>query len=88
MSQLTQANYITLAERFNKMSFLQKLITIKNNTELMYIETDGYNVRLRFFDDEVMKRGDDLLFYFPQFLEYSHLKDIFSLGNINVKELR
>jgi hypothetical protein len=88
MSQLTQANYITLAERFNKMSFLQKLITIKNNTELMYIETDGYNVRLRFFDDEVMKRGDDLLFSFPQFLEYSHLKDIFSLGNINVKELR
>ena len=88
MSQLTQANYITLAERFNKMSFLQKLITIKNNTELMYIETDGYNVRLRFFDDEVMKRGDDLLFYFPQFLEYSHLKDIFSLGNINIKELR
>jgi hypothetical protein len=88
MSQLTQANYITLAERFNKMGFLQKLITIKNNTELMYIETDGYNVRLRFFDDEVMKRGDDLLFYFPQFLEYSHLKDIFSLGNINIKELR
>ena len=88
MSQLTQANYKILAERFNKMSFLQKLITIKNNTELMYIETDGYNVRLRFLDDEVMKRGDDLFFYFPQFLEYSHLKDIFSLGNINVKELK
>jgi hypothetical protein len=87
MSKFTQANYITLAERFNKMSFLQKLITIKNNTELMYIETDGYNVRLRFFDDEVMKRGDDLLFSFPQFLEYSHLKDILRLIDIEAKQL-
>ena len=84
----TVEQYRTLSERFNKMSFLQKLITIKNNDTLMYIETDGYNIRLRFFDKGVMERGDDLLFFFPQFLEYSHLKDIFSLGNINVKELK
>ena len=84
----TVEQYRTLSERFNKMSFLQKLITIKNNDTLMYIETDGYNIRLRFFDKGVMERGDDLLFYFPQFLEYSHLKGIFSLGNINVKELK
>ena len=55
----TVEQYKTLSERFNKMSFLQKLITIKNNDTLMYIETDGYNVRLRFFDKEVMERGDD-----------------------------
>ena len=84
----TVEQYRTLSERFNKMSFLQKLITIKNNNTLMYIETDGYNIRLRFFDKGVMERGDDLLFSFPQFLEYSHLKDIFSLGNISVKELK
>ena len=84
----TVEQYRTLSERFNKMSFLQKLITIKNNDTLMYIETDGYNIRLRFFDKGVMERGDDLLFSFPQFLEYSHLKGIFSLGNINVKELK
>ena len=84
----TVEQYRTLSERFNKMAFLQKLITIKNNDTLMYIETDGYNIRLRFFDKGVMERGDDLLFSFPQFLEYSHLKDIFSLGNISVKELK
>lgn len=88
MKQLTQADYKTLSERFNKMSFLQKIITIKNNEELMYIETDGYNIRLRFIDNEVMKRGDDLLFSFPEFFEYSHLKDIFSLSDIKVKELK
>ena len=84
----TVEQYRTLSERFNKMSFLQKLITIKNNDTLMYIETDGYNIRLRFFDKGVMERGDDLLFSFPEFFEYSHLKDIFSLGNISVKELK
>ena len=88
MKQLAQADYKVLSERFNKMSFLQKIITIKNNEEFMYIETDGYNIRLRFVDDEVMKRGDDLLFSFPEFFEYSHLKDIFSLGDIAVKELK
>lgn len=84
----TVEQYRTLSERFNKMSFLQKLITIKNNEELMFIETDGYNVRLRFIDQKVMERGDDLLFSFPEFFDYLHLKDIFSLGNIAVKELR
>ena len=88
MKQLTQADYKILSERFNKMSFLQKSITIKNNEELMYIETDGYNIRLRFVDQKVMERGDDLLFSFPEFFEYSHLKDIFSLGDIAVKELK
>ncbi|HQJ57207.1 MAG TPA: hypothetical protein PLH46_06160 [Caldisericia bacterium] len=88
MKQLTEAEYKILAERFNKMTFLQKLITIKNNENLMFIETDGYNVRLRFVDQEVMKRENDLLFSFPEFFDYSHLKDIFSLSDIKVRELK
>lgn len=88
MKQLTETDYKTLSERFNKMTFLQKLITIKNNENLMFIETDGYNVRLRFVDQEVMKRENDLLFSFPEFFDYSHLRDIFSLSDIKVKELK
>jgi len=87
MKQLTEEEYKILAERFNKMTFLQKLITIKNNENLMFIETDGYNVRLRFVDQEVMKRENDLLFSFPEFFDYSHLKDIFSLSDIKIKKL-
>jgi len=88
MKQLTETDYKTLSERFNKMTFLQKLITIKNNENLMFIETDGYNVRLRFVDQEVMKRENDLLFSFPEFFDYSHLRDIFSLSDIKVRELK
>lgn len=80
--------YKTLAERFNKMSFLHKLITIKNTKELFEIETDGYNVRLRLLDEEAMINNIDSYFLFPEFLEYSHLKDIFSLYDINIKELK
>lgn len=79
--------YKTLADRFNKMSFLQKLLTIKNNKELFTIETDGYNIRLR-LEEEAQKLELDLLFSFPAFLEYQHLKDIFSLVDINTKELK
>jgi len=88
VKQLTETDYKTLSERFNKMTFLQKLITIKNNENLMFIETDGYNVRLRFVDQEVMKRENDLLFSFPEFFDYSHLRDIFSLSDIKVRELK
>lgn len=83
----TEQQYKTLADRFNKMSFLQKLLTIKNNKELFTVETDGYNIRLR-LEEEAQKLELDLLFSFPAFLEYQHLKDIFSLVDINTKELK
>lgn len=79
--------YKILADRFNKMSFLQKLLTIKNNKDLFTLETDGYNVRLR-LEENAQKLELDLLFSFPSFLEYQHLKDIFSLVDINTKELK
>ena len=83
----TVEQYKTLAERFNKQPFLGKLILIKNNPEIFTIETDGYNIRLR-LEEEAQKLELDLLFSFPTFLEYQHLKDIFSLVDINTKELK
>jgi hypothetical protein len=80
--------YEVLAERFNKQTFLAKLVLIKQQKDLFLIETDGYNIRLRILDDEAQKLEIDLLFEFPTFLEYSHLKDIFSLANINIKNLK
>jgi hypothetical protein len=80
--------YKTLSGKFNKMTFLHKLITIKNNKELFVIETDGYNIRLRLLDEEAMINNIDSYFLFPEFLEYSHLRDIFSLSDITVKELK
>ena len=78
--------YKVLAERFNKQTFLGKLILIKNNPEIFTLEVDGTNVRLR-LENDAMLLNLDYNFSFPQFLEYSHLKDIFSLGNMNVKKL-
>ena len=79
--------YKVLAERFNKQLFLGKLILIKQNSTIFRIESDGYNVRLR-LEEEAMELNLDSYFSFPEFFEYSHLKDIFSLGNISVKELK
>lgn len=82
----SKEQYTELSKRFNSQSFLQKLITIKNNKELFILESDGYNNRLRLLDDKAMMEGLDLLFEFPQFFEYSHLKDIFSFADIKIKE--
>ena len=84
----TIENYKKLAERFNSQSFTQKIITIKNNQELLYIQTDGYNIRLRINDEDAMNNSVDTLFEFPQFLDYEHLKAIFSLIDLSIKELK
>ena len=79
--------YKVLAERFNKQTFLGKLILIKNNPEIFTLEVDGTNVRLR-LENDAMLLNLDYNFSFPQFFEYSHLKDIFSLADIKIKELK
>ena len=87
MSKYTEAQYKTLADRFNKMTFLHKLITIKNTPQLFYLESDGYNVELRLLDDDAMFNGFDDLFEFPTTFEFRHLKDVFSLIDIKVEKL-
>ena len=84
----TDSQWQTLAERFNSKSFLGKIMIVKQNPLLMYIETDGYNVELRLCDEKAMLAGKDELFEFPTVFEFSHIRDIFSLTDIKVKELR
>lgn len=84
----TDTQWQTLAERFNSKSFLGKIMIIKQNPLLMYIETDGYNVELRLCDEKAMLAGKDELFEFPTVFEFSHIRDIFSLTDIKIKELK
>ena len=79
--------YKILAERFNSQSFTQKLITIRDNPNIFTLESDGYNCFLR-LEFEAMVLELDLLFNFPQTLDYEHLKAVFSLIDLTVKELR
>ena len=83
----SKEQYITLSERFNKQSFLGKLLLIKQNSNLFTLEVDGTNVRL-ILENEAMVLGLDSYFSFPEFFDYSHLRDIFSLSDIKVKELK
>ncbi len=82
----TVDQYKTLAERFNAQPFLGKLILIKNHPDIFTIESDGYNMRLR-LEEEAQKAEIDLLFVFPEFMEFSHIKDVFSLVDIKIKNL-
>lgn len=84
----TDSQWQTLAERFNSKSFIGKIMLIKQHPNLMYIETDGYNVELRLVDEKAMMAGKDELFEFPTFFEFSHLRDIMSLTDIKIKELK
>lgn len=82
----SEIQYRKLAERFNSQSFTQKLITIRNNPNIFTLETNGYMCYLRLENDAQMLELD-LLFNFPQTLDYEHLKAIFTLINLPVKQL-
>lgn len=78
--------YQKLAERFNKMSFLQKIITIKQQPELMILEVDDCsNFFLRLNDEDAMNQEIDLLFEFPQDFSAQAFKSLFDLIDIKVK---
>lgn len=83
----TIENYRKLAERFNSQSLTQKLITIRDNPNIFTLESDGYNCFLRLEFEEMMLEVD-LLFNFPQTFDYKHLKAIFSLIDLPIKQLK
>jgi hypothetical protein len=77
--------YKTLAERFNAMSFLQKIMTVKQQ-DIFILEVDNHsNFFLRLDDNEAMQKELDLLFEFPQELSGKEFKAIFDICNINLK---
>jgi len=78
--------YKTLAERFNKMSFLQKIVTIKQQSDLFILEVDDCsNFFLRLNDDGAQLQGIDKWFEFPQEWSGKSFQALFSLIDINLK---
>lgn len=79
--------YQTLADRFNKMSLLQKIVTIKQNPDIFELHTDGYNWRVR-LEENAQQVGLDLLFEFEEFSSFELMRDICKLADLPVKELK
>jgi len=87
MRKFTKTEWETLAKRFNEKKFIGKLMLIKQNPEIFYLDTDGFNVELRLYDQEAMFNGFDDLFEFPTTFEFHYLKDVFSLIDVKVEKL-
>jgi hypothetical protein len=81
----TEKQYKALSERFNKMSFMQKLITIKNHSEIFLLEVSDGNFFLRLHDNDAMIKEYDLFFQFPQFLSDKDYSDLFNFIDIKIK---
>lgn len=84
----TKEQWRTLSDRFNSNSFLGKLILIKSNPEIFYIQSDGYNIRLRLICENAMHDGFDAYFSFPEFVGFEVISSLSKLGDLNIKELK
>jgi hypothetical protein len=83
----TEENYKVLSERFNNQTLLGKIVLVKSNPQLFQIETDGYNLRLR-LEEEAQQLELDLLFNFPQFVDWEFISVLSSLVDIKIKQLK
>ena len=66
------------------MSFLQKLLTIKNNSEIFLLEVSEGNFFLRLNDNDAMFKEYDLFFDFPQFLSDKDYLTLFNFIDIKL----
>lgn len=81
----SKQQWVTLSERFNSNSFTGKIILIKNNLTIFKLEYDGDgNFFLRLCDNSAMLEGYDLLFSFPQNLDFTQMRDLFKLLDLEI----
>lgn len=81
----SKENWIKLSERFNSNSFTGKIILIKTNPTIFKLEYDGDgNFFLRLCDNLAMLDGVDTLFSFPQNLEFTEMRDLFRLLDLEI----
>ncbi len=83
---LNKEQYQELGKRFSEKGFTGKVMLIKMHSDIFYLESDGYNFFLRLVDESAMQNGFDSYFSFPQNLEFTEMKELFSLIGINLKK--
>lgn len=80
----TEKQWEILSERFNKMSFLGKLMLIKQHPTIFKLEEDNSWFMLRLNCEEAMTNEYDMLFEFPNELSSSDIRNLFWLGDIKL----
>lgn len=80
----TEPQWKELAKRFNKVSFLGKLMLIKQNPTIFKLEEDNSWFMLRLHCEEAMANEYDMLFEFPNELSSSDIRNLFWLSDIKL----
>jgi hypothetical protein len=77
-------NYRTMAERFNKMSFRDKILTIQKNNDIIQLASDHNWWRVKVIDEEIDNeiRGTKDEFHIPQEWDSNEMFDLIDLLGI------
>ena len=89
MRKYTLEQYKEMAERFNKMSFRDKIITIRDNSDILTLASDYNCWAVKVKDKEIQEElyDKDWLFTITQewgYREMSELIDLLGIGNTDL----
>ena len=88
MVKYSLQQYIEMSERFNKMSFYEKIKTVKNNSDILTLASDGNWWGIKIKDKEIwVEFEDDYDFQIEREWGSSEMYDLISLLGIENTDL-
>ena len=86
MRNFTLEEYKQMAERFNKMSFRNKIVTIQNNSDILTLASDGNWWGVKAKDKEIQEQLEDEFEIEKEWdsSEMYTLVDLLGIGNTDI----
>lgn len=89
MRTFTIDQYIRMAEKFNKMSFRDKIITIRDNSDILTLASDHNWWGVKAKDKEICEQLDEMEVYFEITNEWdsnemNELVDLLGIWNTDI----
>lgn len=89
MSKYTLEEYVAMAERFNKMSFSNKIKTVRENTDILILGADGNWWGVKVKDKEIQEQLEynDNIFRIENEWGSSEMYDLIILLGIGLTDI-
>jgi hypothetical protein len=81
--------YKQMAERFNKMPFREKIVTIQKNSDILTLASDGNWLGVKVKDKDIQKQLNDMDYQFTITSEWgsdemNELVNLLGIGNTDI----
>jgi hypothetical protein len=87
--EYTIEQYVNMSEKFNKMTFIDKIGTIKENTDILILGADGnwWGVKVKDIDIQTTLEENGLEFEINKEWDSSEMQDLINILGIEITDI-